>query len=58
MSAPKTPRPVEIQDILKEFGVELRGWYVESAEGVLTPFADDPEETVELSEEMDRAAAA
>jgi hypothetical protein len=54
----KTPPPFEIRAVLEAFGVELRGWYVESAEGVLTPFADDPDETVELSEEMDRAAAA
>jgi hypothetical protein len=51
--------PESVLEILEKFGVEVHGWYAESAEGALTRYEDEPSgENSELAEELEEAASA
>lgn len=44
--------------LLEGRGLDVQGWYAESAEGILSAYQEDPDETVRLVDEVDRLATA
>jgi hypothetical protein len=44
--------PMTVAELLERYNLNLRGWYVESAEGILAPYRSDPEKTIELAKQM------
>lgn len=52
---PSTTEPEELSvpEVLRDFGVDFRGWYSDSAEGVLARYEGEPELVEEFAEELE-----